>query len=324
MPFTIAYLSHGKYKTGGFRHESFFSDEVNRFFQNKGYDTELTIDRQGRSFVGVLPHVSLFLSSFFRANKNINIVVGRLALMAIIRNIFSSNQVFIVLHNYDEKDGKSRLLKLYFSILFFLLRHIHFKNVKIIAVAAYWQKYFEEKINNKNAVCLFPNFFDNAYYKKFRSVKKEKRIHLGQYLKKNDASVFELAKKLTQAGYACYFSTNDSMAEKQEAFYSIKYQGSFDEFLSYMAGSEYTLALTGINEGWNRIAHESVLVGTTVIGYDKAGLGELLHLSESIIVKNIDEAFASIKLQMHPETNLDFTEKFDKSEAGKYLLGILE
>jgi hypothetical protein len=36
------------------------------------------------------------------------------------------------------------------------------------------------------------------------------------------------------------------------------------------------------------LAHESILIGTPVLGYGNGGLGELLKKSHSIIVQDID------------------------------------
>jgi glycosyltransferase involved in cell wall biosynthesis len=68
---------------------------------------------------------------------------------------------------------------------------------------------------------------------------------------------------------------------KQEGNVAIRYFESPENYLQEMAASLYTLALPLFNEGWNRVAHESILVGTPVIGYPKGGLADLLKQSNS-------------------------------------------
>ena len=86
-----------------------------------------------------------------------------------------------------------------------------------------------------------------------------------------------------------------------------------------MAESEYTLALTRVNEGWNRIAHESLLVNTPVIGYVRGGLGNLLYGSGAITVHNAGEAFdAIVKKEKISSRNEYFLDHFDILKSGEY------
>jgi hypothetical protein len=191
--------------------------------------------------------------------------------------------------------------------------------VKVIAVANFWVDYFSKKITHTNQVHLFPNLFDTPFYAQFRAKEKKKRIHLGQYLWKNDPAIFALAARLNNAGYDCYFSTNDRAAAARTGTYAVVWFEKFDNYLRHMAESEYTLALTNVNEGWNRVAHESILVGTTVVGYDRGGLGELLKLSGSVIVKDAEEAFNAITGNAHPAVRPEFITSFDAARADHFI-----
>ena len=317
---TIKYLSYGKYKTGGFRHEDFLTNSLSNYI-SKSETIEAKKIRPTKFFKNFLAHIELLWFGFKQSNADYTIVVGRLALSAILRNLFSANKIIVVLHNYDDEDRKKFALKLYFEILFGLLRTFHFKNLTLICVAKYWQHYFTNKLGTKNRIEVFPNFFDVEYYKKFKSINKEKRIHLGQWNSKNHPDVFIVAKKLCAEGYECYFSTNDKDAICEEIYFTIRYE-NFEEYLSQMASCQYTLALSGINEGWNRIAHESILVGTTVIGYSNAGLGELLEESNSLIANSSIKVLELIEAQKHPEIPNQFFENYDVKMAEIYMENI--
>lgn len=301
---TIKYLSHGLHKTGGYRYELFLFDEIVKHFKQQNYDVQAISIRKEKFFKGILQHLYLFLWANVAARAHINVVVSRLALSAILRNLFTNKKVYIVWHNYDEREHQSIALKCYYQCVFWLLRNIQLKNVQIITGAHYWVDFFSKKIHHKNRVSYFPNLFENEFYEKFCTENKLKQIHLGQWHAKNDSNIFKLAEKLHQQGYTCYFSSLDAYQARQEKHFAIKYFESFESYLQCMAESAYTIAFTQLNEGWNRLAHESILVGTSVIGYNKAGLGELLQLSNSFVVENIVEAFDIIiqnKQQNLPE-----------------------
>jgi glycosyltransferase involved in cell wall biosynthesis len=261
-------------------------------------------------------NISLFFSGF-KAVGDVNIVVFRFAISAMLRNLFTGKYVLAVIHNYDPADYKSWLLRIYSWKFFLLLRLLHPPNFAVITVAPYWQEYFSKRFK-RTKVFLIPNLFDNQYYNQFRVAVKKKKIHLGQYSPKNDPRIFNLAEKLTAVGYDCYFTSLNQTEEVETPSFNIKNSG-FEDYLKEMSESEYTLALTSINEGWNRIAHESLLVGTPVIGYARGGLGNLLHGSCSTIVKSTNEAFdVIIRNQKSVKINSDFTDHFDVSKSDMY------
>jgi glycosyltransferase involved in cell wall biosynthesis len=318
----IKYISHGLFKTGGYRHEMVFYHALLDFLKTKVDSHEVC--RKEKEFKSLVGYLYLLIWSFFKSNADINIVVARGALSAIIRHWFNQKEVYIVLHNYDENDHKSWLYGKYFKVLFRLLRKVKHSRFKFIAVSPYWVQYFKNEKGIKN-VALFPNLFDTAYYETFKVIQKNKWVHLGQYSSKNDPQIFMLAKHLTQIGYYCYFSTLDNqLAKPHNGQFEIIYFMNYEDYLNQMALSSCTLALTTINEGWNRVAHESMLLGTPVIGYKKGGLGDLLRESQSVDVNNIDEAFTCILNSLWILPSDDFILKYDFKQAPFYLKEICQ
>jgi glycosyltransferase involved in cell wall biosynthesis len=224
----------------------------------------------------------------------------------------------MVLHNFDKNDGKSFWLNLYYEALFFVLKNTKNKIISIVTVAPFWVQYFKEKTKNNIPVFHFPNFFDNEYYAKFIVVNKKKQIHLGQWSFKNHPDVFEIAKQLTSKSYYCYFSTNFKDFASKTSTYEVVYFNQFENYLSQMALSEYTLAITGINEGWNRVAHESILLGTPVIAYAKAGLLDLVKESKSIAANNIEEVLQAIE-NKNVQANPSLLAHYDVKNVDDYL-----
>lgn len=326
MSLKVKYISFGKYETGGYKHELFFAQQLTQFLTTENEKCELIIERPNRFFENPIAYLKLFLLGL-KANGNYNIVVARVAVFAVLRNLVTKNKVYIVLHNFDEYDGKSIWLKWYYSLLFYLLRNFPSKNISIVAVAPFWVNYFKNKINNNVPVHLFPNFFDNTYYEKTRvstllsKEKSSKQIHLGQWSFKNHPDVFEAAKQLTSKGYYCYFSTNFKDFAKKTNDYEVVYFEHFEDYLVQMAISEFTLALTAINEGWNRVANESILVGTPVIAYAKAGLLDLVNESKSYAAINITDIIQAIE-NKNVQANPSLLAHYDLSNVADYLKNI--
>lgn len=310
---SIGHLSHGITETGGYRHEQQLMLALVASFSVKGIFCKQHTQRIRKYFSG-LTHLTLQWWSFTNASFDINIVTVRCALSAILRNLFNHKKVLIVLHNHDAGDHNGMVLSVYHRLLFWMLGNLSFRNVAIVTVAPFWVKYFEQKINNNGPVFLYPNLFDTKAYDSYRGVSKNKQIHLGQFSLKNDKRVFELASLLKQEGYHCYFST--LVKQEQGVFdnYEVRF-GSFEQYLTDMANSKYTVAFTAVNEGWNRVAHESLLVGTPVVGVNKAGLGDLLVESGSAVATNERDFFNTIINEQQHLIPSGFLKKYDTSTA---------
>ncbi len=319
---SISHISHGITKTGGFIHEQFLLEKLSEAFTKNGFDVKKKTIRTYHFFYG-FGHIKLMWWSFKHATSDINIVVARSALSSIIRNIFSNRKTLIVLHYFDERDNKRLTLKWYYDLLFLVLSNFRLKNISIIAVAPFWVNYFEKKTDGNIPVFLFPNFFETKKYQPLISQQKIKQIHLGQYSWKNDPRIFELAKQLSDQGFRCYFSTLIKKEEGEFEGYDIVFEDT-ETYLKNMARSLYTLAFIGINEGWNRVAHESILVGTTLIGNNAGGLGDMLNESGSLIANEPQQFIDHILNNHRSHINQSFIDKYDEQNSGEFLKPIVE
>ncbi len=317
----VHYISYGEVKTGGYRHEKCLFDALSSYVETQG-GVEKKLIRRNRLFKSYWAYLDLVFWSFFKSNADINIVTARTSISAIIRNWFTKNEVWIVLHNYDERDGKTERMKAYYDLLFQYLRKIKHKRFKIITDAPYWVKFFKEQQELRN-VYLFPNFFDLEIYKPYRTNKKEPWVFMGQWSSKNDEQIITLAKSLSALGYHCYFSTLDiSSVQSYNQYYEIINFRTLENYLEQMSRASCTLALTGINEGWNRIAHESLLVNTPVLGFKRGGLGDLLKESNSVVVNSIEEAYNCIEGNIWVLPDENFLEKYSKNNTLEYIKSI--
>lgn len=310
----LRYLSHGKPLTGGYFHEVLFAKSLANYLQ-----FDLEIQRFENDFEGLSGYLKLLWKGFCAAKADLVISVARLSIPVLIKNIFSTTKIILVWHYHDENANISRLLKVWYRLSLSLMRLYPSSRLKVVVVAPFWQSYFE-KVIGKQKIHFYPNLFDHSFYKAYRTVAKKKQVHLGQVSFKNHPDIFWIAAQITQLGYASYLSTNDKtkLTTQESIGLSVKYFESHEGYLKEMAASLYTLALPNFNEGWNRVAHESIMVGTPVIGYPMGGLADLLELSKSEVALNKEEVLEMIRNKRTKAMSIDL-KSYDVSENEKYL-----
>lgn len=319
----IRLLRHGVVQTGGARFEHFLLKSLAALLQERQLPYKTELYEAARLFRGPA-NLKLLLWGYKHACADINIVTARLALSSLYRNSRNESKTLIVLHNYDPDDDKRLWLKIYFRLLFDKLKHTSGDKAAIICVSPFFKKQFQAMFPNL-PVFLVYNLFDSSFYSTFRTSLKDKRkIFLGQLSSKNDPAIFRLATMLKEQGFKPYFCTLISSQVVNHPDYEVKHV-SFTGYLNEMASAVCTVSLPGVNEGWSRLTHESILVGTPVIGYGKGGLGDLLRASDNYIVETVEEAFELIK-----EDNLQnrapgsFYRLYDISQANAFINPIVD
>lgn len=186
----IRYLTHGKHETGGYRHGLFFSQQL----QKKYEGSTLTVLRNPQIFRN-LTHFKLQYWGYKNSNAALQVVSVRLALVSILRNLFTTGRVFIIMHNYDETDGKGWMLRTYYYLLFLFLRRSANRRFRVVTDSPFFK---DQCCNNiRLPIILFPNFFDTHKLQSYRKELKERKIHLGQWSEKNSPQIFELAERLS-------------------------------------------------------------------------------------------------------------------------------
>jgi len=90
---------------------------------------------------------------------------------------------------------------------------------------------------------------------------------------------------------------------------------NFQEYILLLQASSLSVLMSQIEEGWNRVAHESILCQTPVIGSGRGGMGELLSESGQIVcgdfssLKKIVEKSLDNKLEVSKEA-LEYVKNF--------------
>jgi hypothetical protein len=316
------YLSYGKYITGGFLYEKFYTESLLSFLTSLGYKIQFKQIRKHKFYDNWFAHLELLFVGLIESNANLNLLVSRFAIPALFKSLFTKNKYILVFHYEDKRDKSSFVFKLYFKLFFVLLNLFKPKNLAILTVAPFWENYFKKKVKGVTII-YFPNLFNLNECRAIKVNKKEKLIHLGQWSWKNDSMIFELAEKLFKNGYSCYFTTNDYNEAGSFDSYEIIAENR-ESYLNRLATSAYTIAFTSINEGWNRLVHESILLGTNVIGLNKGGLGDLLIESNSFIVENSNQAFEIILSKKNTSPPESFINKYADVNANQFLRSSIE
>ncbi len=315
----IRYLSYGTAEDGGTRHEREFAEALKGEFP----DAQLRFRRYPRLFKGLLNHLNLLYKSFRDGKADICICVTRCAVPVLLRNAFSNRKTLVVWHYHSDADGKGTALKMYYRALVRLLKLFR-KKAAIVTVAPYWQDYFTRLTNNKVEVFTYPNLLDPAEYAFGKNVARNDRlVHLGQWSSKNHPQLHAIAMQLKAEGYSPWYVTLYPEEAGTKDGIEILHFEERQQYLQHLSESKCCLAMTAFPEGWNRIAHESILLGTPVAGLDMGGLGDLLRASGAQILDQPGDAIDWIKNGCPNKTERSFGDQYSPNRRQHYLSLVL-
>ncbi|MBL7810916.1 MAG: hypothetical protein JNL57_01715 [Bacteroidetes bacterium] len=319
---SILYLSQGPEGTGGHRHERVFCETLAGEW-NHCRDC-FTEKRFTRVYKGIFGWIRLGFAAFSAAkNAECIVTTARLAWPVWFRIRLSRSRMIVILHNYDPKDGKPGLYH-------FLLRKFvktaaaYPDRMRIVCVSKYWQNVFEKIADKPFKPVVFPNLFVTEKYLFYRNiVKKNPRlIHLGMWSEKLDIKAcYLLVNALTERGYVPYFSTPDSGVKCD---FPLSYFATHEAYLKQMALSNCTIVANSVNEGWNRVVHESFLVGTQVLAMGGAGMEELVKTANGCWCHSVDEILNAVEHIQTREINAAALEIYNLRTAEKWSQPIVQ
>lgn len=79
---------------------------------------------------------------------------------------------------------------------------------------------------------------------------------------------------------------------------------NFKEYILLLQASSLSVLMSQIDEGWNRVAHESILCQTPVIGSGRGGMGELLRGSKQIICEEFGQLKELVQSNLENKTEI--------------------
>lgn len=262
---------------------------------------------------GLLAFFKLWFNAFALSNAQINVTVQRLLIPVLVASIFRKQQVVLIWHHYDAKQKHSFFYHANVWLVINLLK-LGMQNIKVVVVAKFWQQWLINKGVSKDNVIIIPNLFDVKSYRPYlATLKNNKLIYCGQYGVKQPAEMESFTTQLTEKGYTCFYTTPNEN-EVQKLPHAQVLSLSKHEYLTKVSSAAYTVCFSSINEGWNRVAHESLMVGTPVIGNTAGGLGDLLIMAEQHIVLNLNQAQEIILSNKQVTIPTQFLAKYDMAQ----------
>lgn len=276
----------------------------------------LNKQRANGTFKGVTGFVRLWRYAFNQAGAGVNLTVQRLFVPVLLKGLFTRSKTLVVLHHYDKREPLSPLYHWNFRLLVWLLK-IGYRNAAVVVVAPYWENLLKQLGIGHDKVFTFPNLFNPTMYQPTPGVTKKKQVYLGQHGAKQHPMIHEIAKALQAHGYTCYYTTPFPEQAQPEAAVPV-WCLSHQAYLQALQESVYTVCVSAFNEGWNRIAHESLLAGTPVVGNFAGGLGNLLQQAEQVLVTNANEAVSVILQNRNMHIPSAFIERYHIQQISYY------
>lgn len=170
-----------------------------------------------------------------------------------------------------------------------LLRNLY-KIDTLVVVSIYWQEYFKKIGFSRTKVIYNP--FEIEQYLDYNS-KKIEQFKLKYKLDKNPIVYIGNPQKSkgTDRTYEVLKDLEVHLVTSGGGELNLPIPNlnlNFQEYILLLQASSLSVLMSQIDEGWNRVAHESILCKTPVIGTGMGGMGELLESSKQIVCRDFD------------------------------------
>lgn len=221
-----------------------------------------------------------------------------------------------IIHHIDENITNKSVLGMWFFKQ--LLKNLK-KVDLVVVVSQFWKSYLENKgVQNIEIIYNSYNLSDfkfesseiNKLKKKLNLDPNKPTIYLGKY--GEGKGIENIINQLDYSKYNLVTTgKNAPFNEKINSFYLSKV-----EFPMLLRIADVVLAMSSMPEGWNRIAHEALLVKTPVIGSGTGGMKELLEESNQKVVADFSKLENEIKdciinSEKLGESGYQFVKQFD-------------
>jgi glycosyltransferase involved in cell wall biosynthesis len=186
----------------------------------------------------------------------------------------------IIMFHFDLEETKKKKKHQFFFNRF--LKNA--QNAQIVVISQYWKNYLSSLgLNNIEVIyCAYDVPRYKQYISKQHFLQKfglpdKPIIYLGKNSKPKTLNAYKIVKSLE----------NDYLiittGPKKEFNGPVHLDLDFNAYSSLLHFCTVTLLLPKFSEGWSRIAHESLICGTPVIGNGRGGMRELLEKTNQII-----------------------------------------
>jgi glycosyltransferase involved in cell wall biosynthesis len=319
MEAKILFVSQ-KQKRGG----AIYEDQVKKILE-KEYNLdvlELNVQKNKILFFNKLKYFYQ-IKSHHPGKRYKTLITNKAGVYAGILSRKSDKKILILHHYYSDEN-------IYPFVNIFLKNKL-LSNLKkfnsIIVVSEYWKKYFSNYIS-ENKIEIIYNSFD---INKINSI--QESINVQSFKKKynipDEKIIVYAGNALKIKGYDevinqlknndAYFIITSGNKDKNATLQHLHLTLDYTEYIQLLCSADITVILSKFQEGWNRIAHESLICGTPVIGTGVAGMGELLQKANQTIWNEGDNLQVLIKNSIGNSENTFYGKKYASQYDLEYL-----
>ncbi len=161
---------------------------------------------------------------------------------------------------------------------------------KIVVIAKFWKDYFIQK--NYRSVTLIYCPYDMESYEVTQAEVTDfkKKYNLSDkpifYLGNPQAKKGFLGSYAALKSFPAYLVTSGEGELKHLARHMFL---GFREYLTLLKSAQIVVTMSEFKEGWCRVAHEALLLGTPVIGSGRGGMGELLKEGGGLVCHDFQQ-----------------------------------
>ncbi len=271
------------------------------------------------------------LKFFFKNHKqtiDADICVIDPYVMAFNKVDYSKYNIAII-HHIDESFGeKSFFGKLFLKQLLKNLRKVDM----VVVVSEFWKSYLEErKVKNVKVIYNAYELSDFQFNENDIESLRDKlnldpnkpTIYLGKI--GHGKGIDKILEYLDHSKFNLVTSGKGKVQNENVKSFFLKRE----EFPMLLKISDVVLAMSTMPEGWNRIAHEALLVKTPVIGSGTGGMKELLEKSGQKVVTNFSDLENEIQHSISNKNYLgnlgfDFVKQLDMDYFQSEWLGLID
>lgn len=212
------------------------------------------------------------------------------------------NSISLIPHIDNSIKIRGIIKNLIFQILEKNLYKNLLKSSAIVTISNYWKTFLESKGSN-NVRIIYVCFDFKLYQRNLKEIEDFKKkynlngeiIYIGNCQKSK--GVYDVFNQLKNSEYTLVTS-----GEKRCNLPVMNLNLPYYDYISLLHAARLTITMSLFKEGWCRVAHESMLCGTPVIGSGKGGMSELLEGGKQIICQDISKLPDYIKIILDNES----------------------
>lgn len=241
-----------------------------------------------------------------------------------------ANAIYLVFHvDWYASGFFSKLIQIWTWTVF---RFFTPKDQPVVVISKYWKDFLKKKgfTNIHLIYCAFDsqnyNINDDEVesFLQSNNLENKKIVYIGNPQFKKGADIAYEALKGTDVELVCSGEGDLDIPVRRLKL-------NFKDYLCLLKASTVVVTLSRFKEGWNRVAHEALLVGTAVIGSGRGGMGELLESTgqKIIDVGNLTELKSLIQSYLNekptlPLSTFDYVRSFDTDRFQKEWIKLID